>query len=29
MNEYIARMRWVGIDKKVDNLVADLALYVE
>ena len=29
VNEYIARMRWVGIDKKVDNLVADLALYVE
>ncbi|GIT45349.1 MAG: hypothetical protein Ct9H300mP11_32850 [Chloroflexota bacterium] len=21
VNEYIARMRWVGIDKKVDNLV--------
>ena len=29
VNEYIARMRWVGIDKKADNLVADLALYVE
>ncbi len=29
VNEYIARMRWVGIDKTLDNLVPDLASYVK
>ena len=28
VNEYIARMRWVGIDKTLDNLVPDLASYI-
>ena len=27
VNEYIARMRWVGIDKTLDNLVPELASY--
>ena len=29
VNEYIARMRWVGIDKTLDNLVPELASYVK
>ena len=29
VNEYIARMRWVGIDKTLDNVVPDLASYIQ
>jgi len=29
VNEYIARMRWVGIDKTLDNLVPELASYAK
>ncbi len=28
VNEYMARMRWAGIDKTLDNLAPDLAAYV-
>ena len=28
VNEYMARMQWVGIDKKLDNLAPGLAAYV-
>ena len=29
VNEYVTRMRWVGIDKTLDNLLPDLASYVK
>jgi hypothetical protein len=28
VNEYMARMQWVGIDKKLENLAPDLAAYL-